>query len=406
MNRVARNRVHMTRAGGADRGGATVPVVLLFLGVLLGGEDLAAQSLLAGAGLGIPAEPLDARARAIGGSGIGQAGGHLLATDPAAAAEVIIPTIAVSYQPTRAELSNGRTAGHARFPMVAVSYPLWGNVFSVGFASVLDQRWEVVAVRTVDLNGIEVDAVDTYRSSGTLSRVHVGWARRIGASIGVGANVGTYLGSLARSFSRLLDTETAGQGVEAFAAQGRWRASGVVLGAGATWDLSSVVRVAAAITWTDKLELSPSIDATPEARDYSLPLEIRAGAAASLTPELALSASIAYADWSTVGEELGAGTTRSGALSYGGGIEWAGASLFGRAFPLRVGARHQDLPFHLEGSPADEQTLSGGFGLELVEAEGQPIARIDFGIERGTRSSGALSESFFRTTLSLRLAGG
>jgi hypothetical protein len=365
-----------------------------------------AQSLLASAGLGIPAEPLDARARALGGSGIGQPGWHLLPTDPAAAAGIALPSISASFQPTRATLRDGRSAGHARFPTAVVAYPLWGNVFSVGFASVLDQEWEVVANRTIDLNGTEVSAIDIFRSDGNLSRVQVGWARRVGENFGLGVTVGSYVGALERSFARLLDTETAGQGVEAFAIQGRWRASGVVAGAGVAWDPSALIRIAAAVTWSDKLALSPSTSVTPEGGEYSIPLELRAGATAILAPGFGVSAGVVFADWSAVGEELGAGTTREASWSYGGGIEWARATLFGRALPLRVGVRHQDLPFHFDGSPAQERTFSAGFGLELVESEGQPIARLDFGLERGTRSAQSLSESFLRTTLSVRLAGG
>jgi len=354
----------------------------------------------------VPADALDARSRALGVVGIGQPGWYLLATDPGAAAGIALPTISASYQPTRAELDNGRSAGHARFPTVSVSYPLWGNVFSVGFASAFDQEWEVVAGRIIDLNGTEVPAIDAYRSSGDLSRVHVGWARRVAETVGVGMTIGGYVGSSERTFSRLLDSGAAGEGVEIFATQGRWRASGLVIGGGATWDPTSFLRVAGAFVWSDGLNFSPSTTLTTEERSYSIPLELRAGATATLAPGLGVSAGVVYADWSTVGEELGAGTARAATWSYGGGLEWARATLFGRAFPLRVGVRHQDLPFFFEGMPAQERTISGGFGFELVESEGQPIARLDFGLERGSRTAGAHSERFLRSTLSLRLAGG
>ena len=53
-------------------------------------SQLEAQSLVARAGLGLPVEPLDARSRAMGGAGIGLSGAYLLATDPAAAAGLVL----------------------------------------------------------------------------------------------------------------------------------------------------------------------------------------------------------------------------------------------------------------------------------------------------------------------------
>jgi hypothetical protein len=202
-----------------------------------------------------------------------------------------------------------------------------------------------------------------------------------------------------------LDPESVGGGVEAFVVQGRWRASGAFASAGVAWDPSDLLRVSAAVTWTDKLGFSPTTTSTAEGGEYSIPLEWRVGATATLTPGLALSAGVVFADWSDVGQELGEGTTREGSWSYGGGIEWARASLFGRPFPLRIGLRQQDLPFHFDAIPARERTISGGFGLGLVETDGIPIARVDVGFERGSRDAGNLSESFLRTTVSLRLAG-
>ncbi|MEX0856394.1 MAG: hypothetical protein WD056_02380 [Gemmatimonadota bacterium] len=381
-------------------------VACLLGGILALPSASAGQSLLAGAGLGIPADPLDARTRAVGGVGVGMAGWSLSATDPAAIAGLVLPTITATMQPTRATLTDGRTAGHAWFPTIGVSYPLWRSVFSITLASALDQRWEVITPRLLDVNGTEVGAIDAYQSSGNVGRVQLGWATRLRESLAVGITVGSHVGVLERRFSRSLDPGSIGEGVENFATQGRWRASGLLGSAGVAWDPTDFLRLGAAVSWTDELRLTPSAATGGEAAAYSIPMEFRVGGSGTLAPGLLVMASLSYADWTTVGEELREGATRGAAWSYGGGVEWGRAAVMGRALPIRLGARRQELPFLREGVEASETVLSAGAGFNLVEGEGETRARIDLGIERGTRSAGDLSERFLRTSVTLRLSGG
>jgi hypothetical protein len=138
-----------------------------------------------------------------------------------------------------------------------------------------------------------------------------------------------------------------------------------------------------------------------------MPLEFRGGGTITLTPGIALVVGATYADWTNTRADLNAPVTGEGAsLSFGGGIELSSLTLAGKTIPMRLGARHMDLPFGPEGeSESSERTLSGGIGVHLVEGVEFPLARVDLGLERGTRTGITNSEPFWRLSLSLSVAG-
>jgi hypothetical protein len=49
--------------------------------------------------------------------------------------------------------------------------------------------------------------------------------------------------------------------------------------------------------------------------------------------------------------------------------------------------------------------ISGGFGLVLNETNETVLAGADFGLERGRRSGGGVTEDFWRLTLSIVVSG-
>jgi hypothetical protein len=120
---------------------------------------------------------------------------------------------------------------------------------------------------------------------------------------------------------------------------------------------------------------------------------------------LTLSASAVRADWSSVTDDLSGGSEARATLALGVGIELTQARLLGREAPLRLGFRRSALPFSLGPDEASERIFSGGFGLALNQTGEFLLASMDLGLERGRRSAGALTENFWRATLSLRVAG-
>ena len=378
-----------------------------------GPGDVKAQSLLGTGGLGVPVEAVGAQGRGMGSVGAGLFGWHLSPHDPGAAHGLRIPSVVASMQPTTVTVdANGEPVegGGTRFPLLGITFPFDRGVLTVTFAGAFDQDWEARHEHLVDLGPEAVDVEDVFRSQGGLSTLRVGWSRTVAEDFGVGVGVGTYLGSIERSFTRNFDTEQVGEDVEPFRAQGRWDARGPTAAVGLTWQPSSSFRVGGSAVWSGDLELRPtdaSVEAGVEERGkYTLPTEFRVGGSASLTPVIALNLGVSYADWSEIGNELRDGGSRGPAWSYGGGLEWRGVQLLGRPLPIRAGHRRTELPFLYQGEPADEAVTTGGFSLALAEAEEVPLARVDVAVERGSREAGDFSERLWRTTVTLRLAGG
>ncbi len=381
-------------------------VLILLAGSLLLPAGAGAQSLMNAGGLGLLNDPLDARSRALGSVGIGLEGWYMLATDPSAAAGLNLPSVTGTFQPSTSRVDGGARAGGTRFPTLGVSYPFGRHVFVLQFGSFLDQEWEVRTERTLNLSGQEVEAVDQFESVGGIGQARLGWATRVGEDLAVGLNVGSYTGAMERRFVRQLDPGTVGAGVEPFLNQGRWRASGLTVAAGATWQPSALVRVAASVEQAGDLTLDPVTPTPGPEKSYPMPLTLRAGGTVTLASDLRLSTGFARADWSGVDEALGGDAARDVAWGYGGGVEWVGSTILGRTAPIRLGYRHQDLPFHFQGEPATESAFSAGLSVNLADTETMPVARIEYSLERGTRDAGVFSEEYWRSTLSIRLAGG
>lgn len=369
----------------------------------------AAQSIFNSAGLGYPVAGVDPRVTVLGGSGVGLFEDVVVPGYPAGAADVRLPTFTASLQSTWGTPEQGGLEGDLqgnRFPMVGVAYPVRGaGVATLTFEGVLDQRWRVSRVGSVQLSGEDVTIVDRFTSDGGVAAVRLGWGQRLGADLAAGVTVGYHLGSARRRFSRSFDTLAVGSQVSAFSQEGRWRYSGPTASAGFLWDVAEIARVGGNLVWSGTLDGTPEGGDALEGREVDLPLRLQAGASVVLAPELSLSAGVSYADWSDAADDLVSGVTTGAAWHLGVGIEWEGPRLRGRDFPVRLGYRRSDLPFSLEGSDATESVFSGGMGITLAQVEEFPLARIEAALERGTREDDTLSERFWRASVSLRVSG-
>ncbi len=371
------------------------------------------QSLFARGGLGVPVEPIGARAKGMASLGIGLFGSSLSPVDPAAGLEVV-PMLTVTLQPTWGDWSAADQSGDLqgqRFPLVGAGYATGaGGMVSVTLGSYMDQRWAVEAPDTIPLAGEDRAVTDAFESDGGISTIRLGYAHRITPQLVLAGNVGAMSGQVTRTFSRQFDTTGVSIGVDDFEAQGRWRWIGPAAAVGVRWDPAELVRVSASVNWYGTLEAQPQ-DSTPGPTfEFDLPLELRVGASGSLTPDLALSASASYADWTATEQSLAAdslppGDAAATAVGFGAGLEWSGLALGGKSFPLRFGYKRQQLPFKFEGDTPIESVLAGGLGFNLAQAEGIILARMDLALERGSRSGGSLTERFWRMSLSFRAAG-
>lgn len=382
--------------------GLDLPVLLA--GALVLAPPAAAQSLLSSGGLGFPLHAVDARSRALGSLGIGLFGPGVLPTDPAAAADLELPEVTFTGQHSWVSLQGPASpnASGARFPIIGVAYPVFGQgIATLTFGGVLDQRWQVELQRNVDLGEESVGVTDTFVSDGGVSAVRLGFARRIAPSLAVGISAGRYTGDVRRTFARSFDSLAVGSRIPPFTTGGFWSYSGPTVSAGAQLDIGDYFRTAATVTWSGDLKADPSDDTDGGGADFSLPTEYRVGASGALTPTLSLVVGVSHADWSGVGD--GRAVT-----DFGVGLELEEVGFAGRRFPLRLGYRRSQLPFRFDGDGPTESVWTGGIGLNLAnlsQGSAVPRARIDIGLESGDRSAGSLSESFWRATFTVRVAG-
>jgi hypothetical protein len=378
--------------------------------LLLASAPLGAQSLFNAAGIGMPMEALDGRARALGSVGIGLSGTSFLPADPAAPARLPVPGALMVAEPSWVDLTRDGTSGHRyfrgnRFPLFAAGYPVRGGMATLSATSILDQGYRGSRAITVDLGGAPTEATDEFRQIGSVSALSLGYARALTPTTSVGMSAGRYAGSVLRDLVRQFGDSASANQVLPYGSGGSWRYSGYQLTAGVSTDFGTILRVAASATWSTDLDAEPTGQTSGAARSFHIPLQLRLGATSQLAPGVMLSASVARADWSGTQRDLLGAVRASSATAFGAGVELGQARLFGRTTPLRLGFRRRGLPFALDGNGAHEQALSGGFGFALNETNEIVLAGLDLGVERGFRKDGAYREDFWRATFSLRVSG-
>jgi hypothetical protein len=369
------------------------------------------QSLFNAAGLGMPSSPLDARTRALGGVGIGLRGPLLVGSDPAAAADFVLPSSALTAQPEwvdfqRSDNAESGTFQGTRFPTLGIAYPtVYALVVTLGLDSFLDQRYESTSASTISFGSDAVDVEDHFISKGGVSQVRFGLARRFGPHLAVGVTGARYGGSITRRVERSFVGGVDTAAVSDYQDGGFWRYSGAAVTGGASLGMGSVGQLSASVTWSSGLDATASEDTEGASRSYDLPLQVRLGASALVAPGLSLSAGLEHADWSSVDSHLADGASAGSTTSYGVGVELTRARLLGRTAPLRVGYRRTELPFALGGGMPSETVWAGGFGLNLSQTGDVVRAGVDLALERGDRSDSVLSERFWRATLTVHVAG-
>lgn len=400
---------------------ALAALVAATAGAALAPAGAAAQSLFSTAGLGLPNQPLDARARLLGGGGVGLFGANASLVNPAEAAGFTTRGVSATFQPTSRslELEGGEgELGGTRFPLVTVVYPLTERVvLQAGAGAFLDQSFGVEVTDSVLLSDGPVEVTDRLESDGGIAQVRAGVSFTITPALVVGLAGGAYTGSLTRTVQRTF-VDTAGT-LRPFREDARWSYGAPLVTAGVRWDPVGRVRLGGAVTLAGELDAEGE-DGTPD-RAFDMPLQVDVGASALLSADLLLAASLRYADWSAAGEESegpGAGAPAVGdEWQAGGGLEWGGLASGTRSFPLRLGFRVGKLPFRPvvrseDAAPAEadrptEWSVGAGLSFRLTGQDAGPGALVDAGIERGSiAAEGAanlpdLAESYWRFTLSL-----
>ena len=375
--------------------------------VLMLAPALAAQMPVTGLGLGYPVPPLDARAAALGGTGLGLLGGSLSGRNPADLRGFRRPTLGLTYAPEAIDVETpggSQTTGRSRVAIVQAAVPIRSWTVGLGFASGLDQDWGVRLQDTLRSSFGTYPYNERREHDGGVSKVTLAVARDVGRfSLGIDGSILT--GSLRQSFSRdfepsLEDPENT-IGIAGGEARFSW--SGFRIRGGAATQLGSRVRLSGVIGWsTDLTATRDTAGSDPAKYDYDMPFEWAIGGSARITTSLLASAAIGYSDWSATGGDLEIASAAD-LLWYGLGVEYIGLTLFGAGLPLRAGVRRTDLPFYLVGTEQLVET-AGTFGVGLEVGGG--LASFDFAVELGTRGdfeASLVQENFRRLSISMAL---
>lgn len=389
---------------------------MIFMAALLVAAPARAQSLFAARGLGLPVVPVDARARALGGIGVGILGVNTSLVNPASISGITRRGITATLQPTTTDITIGDVSDNVsgtRFPLIHAILPLGQRfVLGVGYGAAYDQYWSIALQDTVMIGESRVGVNDVVRSEGGVGEARLSAAFEVTDNFSIGAALGMNTGSLERSVERTFGDSTA---YNPFSTRIRWDYNGITTAVGARWDPISALRLAASASFGGELEADGKAgDAIT--RTFDVPMRVAFGASGLLGTEVVATLG---GEWSAA--EEGVGTSPAGlplsvaeqTWRVGGGLEWTGGAGDTRAFPLRVGGSVGALPYHLaDEEEAREWTVSAGMGLRFSDAALVPYALADIAVERGGRTGfssptleNGLEESFWRVTISLSLFG-
>ena len=367
----------------------------------------AAQSFLGFRALGVPIEAAGARALSLGNLGIGLPNIAVSPSDPAASARLPLPTVTVSMQPSWGDYSLGDETGTTnttRFPLIAIGYPATDSgVVTLSLAGHMEQRWVGERNQVVRLGGVDVPIEDNFETDGGTSVARLGWAQPVSRWLTVGASAGLYVGRLNQAFDRRLDSLVVGTEVRPYRESYQWGYSGYTFSAGFGFDPHPLVHLGGAVEWSSDLTETPDENTAGGVNRYDIPLKLSLGATAGLTQRLLFSSSVVHQDWAGA-QGYADGVVSGRRMSWGAGIEWRAVQQEFRSLPIRIGYRSGAPPFRFASQDPTESAWSFGVGLNLVELAGTPFGWIDLGVERATRTSQPLDESFWRGTISLGIS--
>jgi hypothetical protein len=380
-----------------------------------------AQSLFGSRGLGVPTEGYDARARALGVSGVGLLGLTTSLINPAEPAGILRRGVSAAFQPWSGSFEvegEEDDISATRFPLISIFYPTRFGVFTLGYAAVLEQSWAVISEGREIVGTDTVLTRDLLQHTGGIGQLRLGLARRLNETVSVGGAVGLYTGNIDRGIRRAFP-DSSELGYIPFESHTRWSYTGPLASLGVRWDPGADLRLGATFTWSGTLKAKPTEGSDVE-YEYDMPLRFDAGASGRIGRNLVAALSGSLTTWTSDDYRTPGSITATAAekqVEIGGGLEYTELRSGTRIFPLRIGARTTKLPFHFaEEEAPSEWAIRGGIGFRLVEDDFGPLAVADVGAERVSReglagnggngaNQGGLQESFWRFTISVSLFG-
>lgn len=395
------------------RRGAAGIAALAAGAVLLAGVPaaLAGQAPFTGIGLGYPAPPVDARAAALGSTGVGLMGGTFTLRNPAELAAHPTSAISLNLAPERVDVQGPlgvNDSGRSRLSLVRAMSRIGEWAVGVGFGTELDQDFGVRFEDTLTTSVGRFPFEEVREHDGGVSSVDVSVARELGALL-LGVGVQRLTGSLRQELTRRFqpDVDEGGTTLQGLFAEtrlsyGAWRVKG-----GAALRLGDRALIGGSLGFTGNMEADvdtlPPLDprTAPASRTFDMPRSAEAGGSVLIAERLLFTAAGGWVGWSTV--DGGFEGVRAEDIRWaGGGLEFIGVRLIGIGVPLRAGARVTELPFFPEGKEQPvERSFGIGVGAMFRPGAGAPAemnASLEFG-SRGDLADVGLEESFRRLTI-------
>ncbi len=369
----------MTRAGTG----------LILVAALVAARPAAAQDSMFGIrGLGFLGRPVSARSA-------GMAGGESIFDGSSAVSPASLAAWhGLAGWAVGAQSQHSFNPGTGQVALSSMRFPTFGFATTVGSRLVvginvsdyLNRNWDVQRTDTVMPRDSALPVTDRTRSEGGVTDIRFAAAYRVSNRIAVGVGIHALVGSAQTGVSREFPTDTA---YTTFAQVTRtdYSGAGVSLGVFVT-PIQRVVLGASA-------RFNGRLSATNPGGNASvkLPTELAGGLYVSPFEGVMIASTVTHANWSVASPALVAAgqLPAQDVWSVGVGTEVALLRVFGDVMPLRAGFRWRQLPFPADtGAAVSERAVSGG--LTFVMAGGR--ANLDLAVEGGTRTAGALRESF------------
>jgi hypothetical protein len=379
--------------------------LLACLAIVLAPSAADAQTPVTDLGLGYPVPPIDARAAALGGTGIGLLGGSFSSRNPADLTMFNAPAVGATLAPESVKLKTvegEQTMGRSRFVVVQGALPYRQWRFGLNVNAELDQDWDVLLTDTLRTGFGDYPYQERRQHDGGVSSVGLSVAYRMGP-LGIGIEGSALTGNLRQVFRRSFDPAVGDPSNQIGAAAGdaRWSFGGWRFRGGLTGHLGRRVLLSASVTaYTDLEAQRDTFGIILPKQTFDMPLELAGGGSAVLGQNLLVAVAGGYRGWSVTDFRL-FDTQSADVVWAGGGLEYVGVRLLNLPTPLRVGYRYTDLPFY-DGNfeQLSEQAFTFGFGVRIAGGR----ATFDLGVEIGSRGdleSTGTEESFQRFSLSM-----
>jgi hypothetical protein len=388
-------------------GRAAIAAAGIGLTLTLGVATAAAQTPVSALGLGVPVPSIDARAAALGGTGLGFENGSVSARNPADLALYGQPVLGITYAPEGVSVKgDGRDAdtGRSRVAVLRGAIPFDEWAAGVAFAAELDQDWQVSFADTLFIEEGTFPFTEQRTQDGGLSSVNFTLARRLGR-VSLGAEYAIMTGRLQQTYRRDFepDIDDPSRGLGSVGGVADWEYGGRRFRFGAAVDLTSRIHVGADMSLQGALTAErDTIGGEGRTRKFDMPVAFEFGASARASERLLLTGAGGWTGWS--GAEGSSDEYVASNIVWAGiGAELTGTRLLGVSVPLRLGLRRTDLPFHLRGGDQlSETALTMGLGVRVSEEQ----ARVDVALELGSRGdlgNSGVEESFQRLSITLAL---